>query len=73
LPRFEEQILALDVPVMLIWGNLTAELLQKGRVIPLMDSLLVAQARRRDLVIATRNEKNFDGTGVATINPWKMR
>jgi tRNA(fMet)-specific endonuclease VapC len=71
LPRFEGRILSVDVPVMLVWGALTAELLEKGRPLSFMDSLLVAQARRHGLVIATRNEANFEGTAVAILNPWR--
>lgn len=71
IPRFEGQILPVDVPVMMLWGDLVAELSRKGRVLPAFDSLIVAQARHHGLKVVTRNVKNFKGTGVTVVSPWE--
>lgn len=68
--RFSQRILAIDVNVMLNWGNLVAMLEMKGRKLPAMDSLIAAVAIHGQLTLATRNVNDFRDTGVALINPW---
>jgi tRNA(fMet)-specific endonuclease VapC len=70
LIRFDDKILAIDLPVMFTWGKLIAKLESQGRVLPAIDSLIAATALYHDLNLVTRNEKDFDGTDVAVINPW---
>lgn len=56
---------------MQLWGNLlVGQLETKGRVLPVMDSLIAAIALQNSLILVTRNEADFVGTGVAVINPW---
>jgi predicted nucleic acid-binding protein len=38
--------------------------------LPTVDSLIAATALAYDLTIVTRNTKDFEGSGAATINPW---
>lgn len=68
---FQEVILPFDEGVAVTWGNLWAELIQKGRPIPVTDSFLAATAFHHGLTLATRNSKDFVGTGVAVVNPWQ--
>ena len=56
---------------MRIWGELTAALEQTGRVLPLLDSLIAATALANTLILTTRNENDFAGTGVTVLNIWK--
>jgi tRNA(fMet)-specific endonuclease VapC len=70
LLRFKGRILPLDAGVMLTWGELTARLEKSGRTLPAIDSLVAALALHHQLHLATRNEKDFLGTGVQIINPW---
>lgn len=70
LPRFRERILDIDVHVMITWGKLNANLERKGLTMPAIDSMIAATALESGLTIATRNEKDFEGTGVNIINPW---
>lgn len=37
---------------------------------PVRDSLIAATAAVHGLVVVTRNERDFDGTGVRVMNPW---
>lgn len=70
LTRFAGRLAAIDAEVMLAWGTLVAALEAQGRTLPAMDSLIAATALHNDLSLVTRNERDFDGTGVAVVNPW---
>ena len=70
LIRFDGKILTIDIPVILTWGKLVAKLGNQGRALPAIDSLIAATALHHDLRLVTRNEKDFEGTGVVVINPW---
>lgn len=64
---FTGRILPVDIAVADRWGRLVAT---AGRPLPAIDSLLAATALTCDLVLVTRNTKDFDGLGVSLINPW---
>jgi toxin FitB len=70
LIRFDKKILTIDIPVILAWGTLIADLESRGRALPAIDSLIAATALQHELQLVTRNEKDFEGTGVIVINPW---
>jgi tRNA(fMet)-specific endonuclease VapC len=72
LVRFGGRILALDIDVMLTWGELTARLQQAGKPLPAMDSLIAALALHHNCSLVTRNEDDFKDTGIAIVNPWKL-
>lgn len=68
LPNFfTGRILAVDEPVADRWGRLIAA---AGRPLPAIDSLLAATALEHDLVLVTRNVKDFVGLPVQLFNPW---
>jgi predicted nucleic acid-binding protein len=71
LVRFADRILALDTGVMLVWGQLTAELERQGRTMPAVDSLIAATALQGRLDLVTRNEDDFAHSGVGLVNPWE--
>jgi toxin FitB len=73
LIKFEGQILALDLPIILVWGKLVGELEQKGRKLPALDSLIAATAKYHDYTLVTRNEKDFAGIDITIFNPFKIR
>lgn len=72
LIKFEGRILALDLPTILVWGNLVGALEQKGRKLPALDSLIAATAKYSDYTLVTRNEKDFDGIDITILNPFKI-
>ena len=39
--------------------------------LPVIDSLIAATALERDLTLVTRNESDFEPTGVKILNVWK--
>ena len=71
LLRFQGRILNITAEVMLIWGELTGRLENEGRRIAAIDSLIAAIALQGNYHLATRNEHDFQHTGVRIINPWK--
>ncbi len=68
--RFAGRILSIDVNVINVWGRLMAEVEAKGRSLLMADSLIAATARAWDLDLVTRNQADFEGTGVKIVNPW---
>ncbi len=69
--RFQGRILTITTAVMLVWGKLTARLESSGTALAVVDSLVAAIALERDCCLVTRNEHDFEHTGVRIINPWK--
>jgi predicted nucleic acid-binding protein len=64
---FTGRILAIDADVSDLWGRMMAA---AGRPLPAIDSLIAATAARHDLSLVTRNVRDFEGLGIALINPW---
>ncbi len=54
-------------------GMLRGQLARKGRVRSQADMLIAATAAAHGLMLATRNERDFDGCGVALYNPFTGR
>jgi predicted nucleic acid-binding protein len=68
LPKFfEGRVLPIDEAVADRWGRLVAV---AARPLPAIDSLLAATALEHDLVLVTRNIKDFAGMPVQIFNPW---
>jgi len=71
LLRFQGRILEITTEVMLVWGELAGRLENEGRPITAIDSLIAAIALQGNHRLVTRNEHDFQHTGVTIINPWK--
>jgi predicted nucleic acid-binding protein len=65
---FAARLLPIDGAVAHQWGLLLAE---AGRSLPAIDSLLAATALHHNLVLVTRNLKDFAGLPVQVLNPWE--
>lgn len=72
LIRFDGRILILDVDVLLVWGQLTGALENKGKKMPAIDSLVAAIALQQNFTIVTRNVSDYDYSGIPTFNPWSI-
>jgi len=59
-----------DATISQRWAALVVELKQKGETVPLLDGMIAATALQHDLIIATRNTRDFQKTGVKTLNPF---
>ena len=72
---FEEGIRRLrclpwDAATGLRWAQLLADLRRAGRAMPIKDSLIAATALAHDLVLATRNRRDFAPAGVVIEDPF---
>ncbi|AQZ60904.1 VapC toxin family PIN domain ribonuclease [[Actinomadura] parvosata subsp. kistnae] len=63
--EFRTRILPVTVAVAQEWGRL-----QAMRPLPIVDGLIAATARAHDWILVTRNEKDFAGLDVETLNPF---
>jgi toxin FitB len=71
LLRFQGRILEITTEVMLVWGELVGRLEKEGKPISAIDSLIAAIVLQGNYRLVTRNEHNFQYSGVTIINPWK--
>jgi toxin FitB len=70
LTRFSGNILVLDTPAMLAWGELTGRLEREKHTLPAIDSLIAALALHNNCTLVTRNVRDFEATGIVLLNPW---
>ena len=64
------RVLSINARVADEWAKLQAEVRVKTLVLPVVDSLLAATARRYQLVLATDNVKDFRAVGLKIVNPF---
>lgn len=64
---FGDRVLTIDAAVATRWAQLLAA---AGRPLPAIDSLLAATALHHDLVLVTRNLRDFDFPTLAAHSPW---
>ena len=72
LLRFVDKVVNITVDVMLVWGELTGRLEREGKPIAAIDSLIAASVLEGNYTLVTRNELDFQFTGVSLVNPWKL-
>lgn len=70
IPRFDNRILAIDIEVVLAWGNILGTCKQKGIIIPVVDGLIAATGIVHNLTVVTENIDDFVETGAKLFNPW---
>ncbi len=66
----ENRLLPPTAQVMHQWGHLCARHQRKGRLLPVLDSLIAATAITHGLTLVTRNTSDYPPE-VSLINPWK--
>lgn len=69
--RFAQRLVPLSEKTFLVWGRMYGEFENKGVVRSTLDSLLEATALEHDLILVTRNIKNFQNSQVTILNPWE--
>lgn len=70
MQRFEGRILPIDSHTADTWGRVAAGTTANGRPIQPADGLIAATALYHDLIVVTRNVKDFEPTGVNVMSPW---
>ncbi len=60
-----------DATISRRWAKLVVDLKQEGETMPLLDGMIAATALQHELIIATRNTRDFRKTGVKALNPFE--
>jgi predicted nucleic acid-binding protein len=68
--RFAGRIMPIDAAVAERWGLMVAAAKQRGKTLPVIDSLLTATALHYNLTMVSRNTSDFVHTQVPVLNPW---
>ena len=70
LATFSNRILPITDKTGIIWAEMRAQAKNKGFELPVIDGLIAATAKEHDLILVTRNTKDFEITNVIFSNPW---
>lgn len=62
---FEDRVLPVTLPVAAAWGRQ-----QYAQPLPVIDALIAATAHVHDLIVVTRNGKDFESAGISVLNPF---
>jgi predicted nucleic acid-binding protein len=62
---FEDRVLPVTLQVAAAWGHQ-----QLAQPLPVIDALIAATAQVHDLIVVTRNVKDFELAGVRVLNPF---
>lgn len=68
--RFADRILPIDHTIAERWGDLMAQSRRSGVALSVMDGFFAATALANDLMLVTRNVRDFELFGVQLHNPW---
>lgn len=68
---YAKRILEFDLASAHVFGRLSAQKKLQKQETKLLDLQIAAQGIAHDYVVATRNVKDFEWTGVRLVNPWK--
>lgn len=71
VPGFHGRVLEINRKLMTTWAKMIADLKTKGIIRPSFDSLIEATALHHQLILVTRNVKNFQDSQVTILNPWE--
>ena len=68
---FETRLLPVTKAIADRWAVLSAQAQRRGTPLTNIDGLIAVTALQHDLMLATRNVKDFAGLGVSILNPWE--
>ena len=71
LPLVASRILPVTEAVAERWGIVSAERQSRGAPLSTADGLIAATALELDLVLVTRNVRDFADVGLTILNPWQ--
>ena len=69
---FEEHVLPFDAKAALRYATIVSDRDHAGPPIDGFDAQIAAICRARQATLATRNLKDFQGTGIDVIDPWQQ-
>lgn len=68
--RFENRVLPIDGTIAEFWGAMAAKARLRGMTLGVIDGLVAATAKHHELVVVTRNVKDFTVWEAPIVNPW---
>ncbi|MBZ5726086.1 MAG: type II toxin-antitoxin system VapC family toxin [Acidobacteriia bacterium] len=71
LPSFDTNLLPVTRAVADRWAVLSARAQERGTPLAVIDGLIAATALEHELVLVTRNVRDFADLGVSIFNPWE--
>ena len=71
MPWLGDRVLPVTLAIAKRWGDLAAQSKAKGRPRPVVDAVIAATAFQHDLVLVTRNVKDYEDLGITILNPWE--
>jgi len=60
-----------DAAISQRWATLVIDLRRRGQTLPLLDGMIAATALEHGLIVATRNRRDFEKTGVEALDPFE--
>jgi toxin FitB len=69
-PWFGGRILPVTEAIAERWGVLAGDCHLRGKALKVADGLIAGTALEHDLIVVTRNVKDFADLGVGVFNPW---
>jgi predicted nucleic acid-binding protein len=70
LPLFEGRVLSFDPDCAVAFARIAAKALAAGNTINFADCAIAGIAMTHRFILATRNSRDFKGTGIELLNPW---
>jgi hypothetical protein len=67
---FSQRAVSFDLAAADVYGDLVAGCEAQGRPISVFDAQIAAVCHARGAILATRNIKDFEATGIGVIDPW---
>ncbi|SPK70547.1 VapC ribonuclease Y4jK (plasmid) [Cupriavidus taiwanensis] len=67
---FRDRVLPFDEDAAVHYAALVSQRERTGRPISMADAQIAAICRHHGASLATRNSKDFEGVGIALVNPW---
>jgi toxin FitB len=71
LEAFPGQVLPFDTAAARLYGDIAAVRERSGRPVDALDAQIAAICRVHAAALATRNTRDFTGTGVELLDPWR--
>lgn len=68
--EFRGRVLPFDIVAAEHYADLAAERDRSGRPLGVADGQIAAVCRRHRATLATRNVRDFEGTGIELVDPW---
>ena len=71
MTAFRGRVIPFDEAAVPHYARIVSEREQSGRPMDAFDGQIAAICAAHDARLATRNTKDFDGTGITVLNPWR--